>query len=137
MLIREGGTRDLLRLEALSRAEHWDRHLAMLRRSLGTRHCVVAEAGPDVVGMAVWDREFFARPFIWMLGVHPRHHRQGIASALVGRIEELCAGGPLYTSTNKSNLAMQALCKGRGYLESGFLDNLDPGDPEIFFYKML
>lgn len=136
MHIRKGSHADLARLEALPRAEHWDRHLAMLRRSLGTRESLVAEIDDDVVGMAIWDREFFARPFIWMLGVHPNHHRQGVASALIERIESFCKGESLFTSTNKSNTAMQALCKGRGFIESGFLDNLDPGDPEIFFFKI-
>ena len=136
MHIRKGTQVDLARLEALPHAEHWNHHVAMLRRALGTRESLVAEIGPEVVGMAVWDREFFARAFIWMLGVHPKHHRQGVASALIERIEGFCKGEPLFTSTNKSNAAMQALIKGRGFVESGYLDNLDPGDPEIFFYKV-
>ncbi|MFN2528597.1 MAG: GNAT family N-acetyltransferase [Candidatus Baltobacteraceae bacterium] len=136
MHIRKGSQSDLTRLEGLPQAEPWNRHLAMLGRSLGTRECVVAEIRSEVVGMAVWDRDFFARAFIWMLGVHPNHHRQGVASALIERVESLCKGESLFTSTNKSNAPMQALLKGRSYLETGFLDNLDPGDPEIFFYKV-
>ena len=136
MHIRKGTHEDLARLEALPHAEHWDHHVSMLRRALGTRESLVAEIGSDVVGMAVWDREFFAKAFIWMLGVHPNHHRQGVASALIERIEGFCTGEPLFTSTNKSNLTMQALCKGRGFAKCGFIENIDPGDPEIFFYKV-
>ncbi len=134
--IRTGTPADLHRLESLPHAEHWDRHLAMLRRSLGSRESLVAETGANVVGMLVWDRDFFARAFIWMLGVHPDHHRKGVASALIERVESFCKGESLFTSTNKSNTAMRTLCKGRGFIKSGFLDNLDPGDPEIFFHKI-
>ena len=136
MHIRKGTHTDLARLEALPHAEHWDHHISMLRSALGSRESLVAEISSDVVGMAVWHRDFFARAFIWMLGVHPNHHRQGVASALIERIEEFCKGQPLFTSTNKSNAAMQALVKGRGFVESGYLDNLDPGDPEIFYFKV-
>ena len=31
---------------------------------------------------------------------------------------------------------MQQLCKGLGFVESGYLENLDAGDPEIFFFKI-
>jgi ribosomal protein S18 acetylase RimI-like enzyme len=106
--IRKGTAADLARLEELPHAEHWDHHLRLLRRALGSRESLVAEIGGTVVGMAVWDRDFFARAFIWMLGVHPLYHRRGVASALIQKIESFCAGA-LFTSTNKSNAAMQAL----------------------------
>ena len=106
-----------------------------MRRRLGSRDSLVAEIDGNVVGMAIWDREFFGQAFIWMLGVHPLYHRRGIASALIKKIMGFCEGERLYTSTNKSNAAMQSLCKGLGFVESGYLENLDPGDPEIFFYK--
>ena len=135
MHIRKGRPDDLARFEALPHAEHWDRHLALMRKRLGSRESLVAEMDNQVAGMAIWDREFFGRAFIWMLGVHPNYHRRGIASALIKKIMNFCEREPLYTSTNRSNDAMQSLCKGLGFVESGILENLDPGDPEIFFYK--
>lgn len=133
--IRKGTPADLARLEGLPHAEHWDHHLSLLRRALGSRESLVAEIGSDVVGMAIWDRDFFGKAFIWMLGVHPHYHRRGVASALIRKVESFCAGESLFTSTNKSNTAMQSLCKGLGFIESGYLENLDPGDPEIFLFK--
>jgi ribosomal protein S18 acetylase RimI-like enzyme len=135
MRIRDGTADDLRRLEALPKAEHWERHVGHLRRALGSRHSLVVETDDRVVGMAVWDRDFFGKAFIWMLGVHPLYHRRGIASALIRKVESLCKKESLFTSTNRSNLAMQALCNKLGFVESGILQNLDPGDPEIFFHK--
>src|SRR5438270_4646993 len=134
MQIRKGTQEDLGRLEALPRAEHWVRHLDHMRRALGTRESLVCEIDGTVVGMAIWDRDFFSKSFIWMLGVHPDYHRLGSASALLKKIESFHKGESLFTSTNKSTLAMQTLCTGLGFVESGYLDNLDPGDPEIFFF---
>ncbi|GAC1653586.1 MAG: hypothetical protein NVS9B12_03650 [Vulcanimicrobiaceae bacterium] len=136
MQTRPGTLADLDRLERLPAQEDWSAPLAMLRSAIRARRTMVAESGPDVVAMAVWDRDFFGRAFIWMLAVHPAHRRQGFASALIAHIEAECKGEPLFISTNRSNASMLALCGGRGFLQSGCVDNLDPGDPEIFFHKI-
>lgn len=91
----------------------------------------------NVAGYAVWDRGFYARPFLWMLGVALAYRGQGVASKLVERVESLNDGHVLYTSTNRSNAAMQSLLTARGFAPTGSLDGLDPGDPEIFFCKRL
>ena len=40
----------------------------------------------------------------------------------------------LFTSTNQSNTPMQALLALLGYVRSGVIDNLDPGDPELVYF---
>jgi hypothetical protein len=35
----------------------------------------------------------------------------------------------LFASTNESNVPMQALLDSLGYVQSGIINNLDPGDP--------
>ena len=43
----------------------------------------------------------------------------------------------MFTSTNQSNLPMQRLCDRLGYVKSGYVENLDEGDPELIYVKLL
>jgi ribosomal protein S18 acetylase RimI-like enzyme len=124
-------------LEGMPHALHYNHHLSFIRHALGTKDCLVAEVDGKIAGFAVWDRGFYARPFLWMLGVDPARQHEGIASALIENVEKLNAGLNLYTSTNESNSAMQGLLGKRGFTAVGRLENLDPGDPEIFYFKPL
>jgi len=45
-----------------------------------------------------------------------------------------CETRKLFTSTNESNQPMQQLLSVLGYVPSGVIHNLDPGDPELVFY---
>ena len=124
-------------LEGMPHALHYNHHLSFIRHALGSKECLVAEAAGRIAGFAVWDRGFYARPFLWMLGVDPAHQHMGVASALIERVEKLNAGHNLFTSTNESNATMQGLLTKRGFTPVGRLENLDPGDPEIFYFKPL
>jgi GNAT superfamily N-acetyltransferase len=62
-----------------------------------------------IVGYAVWDRRFFGRPFLWLLGVDPAFRRRGIAARLLAAYERGCIGEPLFVSTNESNHPMHEL----------------------------
>lgn len=137
MQVRPARKEELPLLETMPHALHYNHHLTFIRHALGTKECLVAEIDGAVAGFAVWDRGFYARPFLWMLGVDPNHQHQGIASALIEHVEKLNAGHNLYTSTNASNSVMQGLLGKRGFTQVGRLDNLDPGDPEIFYFKPL
>ena len=52
-------------------------------------------------------------------------------------VERSCLPDKLFTSTNQSNTQMQALCETLGYVKSGWVDNLDEGDPEIIYFKRM
>ena len=43
----------------------------------------------------------------------------------------------LFTSTNQSNLGMQALLVRLGYEPSGIVHNLDEDDPELIYVKRI
>jgi ribosomal protein S18 acetylase RimI-like enzyme len=137
MHVRTARPEELVLLERMPHALHYNHHLSFIRHALGTKECLVAEIDGAIAGFAVWDRGFYARPFLWMLGVDPHHQHEGIASALIEHVESLNGGHALYTSTNESNATMQGLLAKRGFEPVGRLENLDPGDPEVFYCKRL
>lgn len=96
---------------------------------------IVVQIEERVVAYAVLEHTFFSCGFISMLIVHESYWRQGIATALVDRIEETCNTAKIFTSTNESNIAMRAFLTNKSYVTSGILHNLDVGDPELFFFK--
>ena len=98
---------------------------------------LVATLNGAVVGYAEMSPTFFQRPFISLLSVHPEYRHQGIASALVTAMEATCPSEKLFTSTNNSNVAMQALMAKMGYRRCGLIEDLDEGDPELIFFKRL
>ncbi|MCC6804905.1 MAG: GNAT family N-acetyltransferase [Anaerolineae bacterium] len=106
-----------------------------LTEAIRKRQCYIAREGWDVLGFAVLTREFFGQYFVDLLVVHPDHRRKGIARALMQHIERIVPEEKLFTSTNQSNAPMQALCEKLGFVRSGWIENLDEGDPEIVYFK--
>lgn len=103
--------------------------------SVVRRDVFVASLGDRPVGYIIWDRAFFGRPFVWLVGVEPAFRRRGVAARLMSAFDANCGGEPRFTSTNESNVGMQALLIRLGFIPSGRVDNIDPGDPELFYFK--
>ena len=95
---------------------------------------VVAEREGSIVGYAVLTRSFYHRPFIEMLTVARDARRSGIGGRLIAHLVQQ-AGTEIWTSTNRSNLPMRELLARAGFSESGFIEGLDPGDPELVFRR--
>lgn len=107
-----------------------------LRDWIARGECYVARA-PDasVAGFSVTNPTFFAQWFIVLVIVHPDHRRRGVAAALVADAEARATTAKMFTSTNQSNTAMQALLARLGWEPSGTIENLDEGDPELVYFK--
>ena len=112
-----------------------DERRGFLRSAIANDACLVAEIGETMAGFAVVDRSLYDQRFVALLIVDPAHQRQGVGSALMQAVERRFPGEKLFTSTNASNLPMQALCEELGYVRSGWIENLDEGDPEIIYFK--
>ena len=79
---------------------------------------------------------FFHQPFIEFVMVAEANRRRGYGRALVDHCVSLSPAAKVWTSTNESNGAMQALLAKAGFILSGRVDNLDPGDPELIFVHL-
>lgn len=106
-----------------------------VERAVAAGQCWLAREGGAIAGFAVCDRSLYDQPFVSLLYVAPERRRQGVATALMQHIEAVCPTDKLFTSTNQSNAPMQRLCESLGYVRSGWIDNLDEGDPEIIYFK--
>lgn len=99
--------------------------------------CFLAEREGDVAGYAVLTRDFFHSFFIEMLTVHEKARREGVGTALVEHLAAMVPEGEkLWTSTNQSNAPMRALLRKLGFIESGRIDHLDEGDPELVLVRL-
>ncbi len=101
---------------------------------VGKGECFIAERSGTIVAYAALNYNFFHRGFIEMLMVDKNSRQQGIGEAFLNYLSSICKTDTLWTSTNQSNQPMQKLLARTGFRESGRIDNLDEGDPELVFY---
>jgi GNAT superfamily N-acetyltransferase len=106
-------------------------------RALQSGEALVATLDGKFAGFAIHHRHFFERDFLSLLVVEPWCRQRGVASALVKAVETRCRGGDLFTSTNKSNTMMLTSLQRWGFIPTGRVDNIDPGDPELIFMKRI
>ncbi len=136
MIVVERATEDdlaeLLAIDHSGEAGERDRHLTDAVRN---RQALIARVGEERVGFAVVNQSFFGQHFVELLMVHADFRRRGVASALMHYVEKTRPNQKLFTSTNESNLPMQALLDKLGYSRSGYVENLDEGDPELIYFK--
>jgi len=97
--------------------------------------CYMAKMDHELAGFIIYDTTFYHQAFIWLVIVSPHFRRKGIAKALIRHIESINPTEKLFTSTNESNTDMQHLCEALGFMKSGWIENLDEGDPEIIYFK--
>lgn len=108
-----------------------------IEKAIDGESCFVAILDAYPVGYGVLEYTFYDNGFISMLMVDAAHRRRGIGASLMAHLESVCQTPKLFTSTNLSNLPMQSLLLRRGYELSGVIHNLDPGDPELVYFRLV
>lgn len=137
IVIRPAGRGDIPTLIAIDPLALSD---AARRRSLAqwaaAGQCLVAVRAEKVVGYVALTRNFFHQPFVELLIVAADDRRSGVGLALIEHcIAATAEGEKLWSTTNRSNAPMRALLGKTGFVESGVIENLDEGDPELIFLR--
>jgi GNAT superfamily N-acetyltransferase len=136
--IRAAGSDDIADLIA---ADPYAQINAIRRAQIAERvdagHCFIAQRGGRIVGFCVLDRSWYDQFFIKLVAVAEAERRTGVGTAMIEHLIGLVPPGEkLWTSTNQSNAPMRALLPRLGFIESGRIDNLDEGDPELIFVRL-
>ena len=137
MEIRQAEEKDITAICSFDHLAQIVERRRFIQNSVRSGTASVAVLDGQVVGYAVLEYSFFAQGFMAMLYIHPEHRRKGIGSEIVRYVESICKTEKLFTSTNESNLLMQALMAKLRYIPSGIINNLDEGDPELVYFKRL
>ena len=130
--IRRATNADTSEVLRIARTMPWTQD-DYLQRQLAAAAVDIACDADRIIGFIAWNREFFARPFVWLCVVDPEYRGGGIGSLLFARVERACKGSRLYSSANRSRDGMHRFFERRGYQRAGEID-LDPGDPEVFYF---
>ena len=106
-----------------------------IKKAIEDERCIVAYDKNLIVGFLLFDTHFFDCSFISLIIVKPTERRKGYATALIDHFINISPTRKIFSSTNKSNKRMQEVFKVNSFIESGCIENLDEGDPEIIYYR--
>ena len=86
-------------------------------------------------GFAILNYSFFGRGFVPLLVVAAGDRRTGVGTLLLHEVERRCGKDKLFVSANRSNLPAQWLFEKCGFVQSGRVENLDPNDEGVLYFK--
>lgn len=106
-----------------------------IARAIEKQLCKVILSNSKIVGFMIWNASSFrGSDFLALLVVDASNRRQGLASALLNDFRDMSERGIVWTSTNTSNAGMRSLLKKSKWVESDYSEDVDPGDPDIFYF---
>ena len=136
MKVRTGVTEDemtaAIRIDAsLAGTDTRAQYIAAVAERGGLR--LIEDQGRTVGFCCLDDRYFFGKFFISLLMVDRGARRRGIGRKLLDTAA--LEHAEVWTSTNRSNIAMRGLLSKTGWMFCGEIEGLDAGDPELLFKK--
>ncbi|CAI0859327.1 GNAT family N-acetyltransferase [Serratia ficaria] len=136
MRIRPATEADVAALIAIDSVAPQDAHRRVqIRQWCMAGNCYLAEGEEgQLMAYGVLNGHFFGCGFIEMLMVAAGGRRHGTGARMIAALISRCPQPKLFTSTNRSNLPMRALLLKAGFIESGYIENLDENDPELVFF---
>lgn len=108
-----------------------------IKKAIEEERCLAIKKGISFVGFLIFNTYFFDCSFISLIIVKPTERRKGYATSLLQYFESVSPTNKIFSSTNQSNKKMQEVFKANGFIQSGFVENLDEGDAEIIYFKSL
>ncbi|MGE7924021.1 GNAT family N-acetyltransferase [Viridibacillus arvi] len=108
-----------------------------IEKIVGEGHCLIIKEKEAVQAFLLFDTSFFECSFISLIIVSKSARRKGYATALINYFESIAPTKKIFSSTNQSNINMQKVFESQGFVRSGFVENLDDGDPEIIYFKSI
>ncbi|MBH0174058.1 GNAT family N-acetyltransferase [Fictibacillus sp. 23RED33] len=106
-----------------------------LEHAIKEERCLILYQEDEIAAFLIYHTHFFDCCFISLIMVDPAHQRKGLASSLLTHMSRISPTNKLFSSTNESNESMKKVFIKNNFKKSGFIDNLDEGDPEIIYYR--
>ncbi|MEH6942871.1 GNAT family N-acetyltransferase [Bacillus sp. JJ722] len=106
-----------------------------IQNAIECGRCIVAIEENSIVGFLTYDTNFFDCAFMSLIIVSPSKRRKGYASYMMDYMVNISPTPKIFSSTNRSNDPMQQVFESNGFVQSGIIENLDEGDPEIVYFK--
>jgi N-acetylglutamate synthase-like GNAT family acetyltransferase len=136
--IRQAQSDDLEKVVFLDEIACQDqKRQARLSRAIAQHRMWVLQRSNHVLGYGVISHEFFGQSFIELIIISQQVRSSGLGPELIRYLEGMARTPKVFTSTNASNAHMRHVLEKLGYEESGIVYNLDPGDPEVVYFKHL
>ncbi|MEQ2528428.1 GNAT family N-acetyltransferase [Bacillaceae bacterium CLA-AA-H227] len=112
-----------------------DSRCGYFKKAIDEARCIGVIHENAIMGFLIFDTHFFDCSFIPLIIVKPSERRKGYATSLIQHFISIAPTTKIFSSTNQSNKQMHEVFKRNGFIQSGYVDNLDEGDPEIIYFR--